>query len=247
MSEIIGKKIIKLDEVDSTNNYATKNIEKYNWSEGTIVLARQQLKGRGQINSSWESEPNKNLLFSIVLYPQVLPAHYQFLISKVIALGVAGVAKKYTDNVFIKWPNDVYIGHKKVAGILIENSIMGMNIGWSVCGIGLNVNQRKFTGGAPNPVSLIHFSEKEIQLDDTLNMLCEEIDGWYRILLAGEIDKIDAAYADRLYRYNEKALYSDNNGTFTGTIAGVNEIGQLLIRKDTGLMATYNFKQVEYL
>jgi BirA family biotin operon repressor/biotin-[acetyl-CoA-carboxylase] ligase len=247
MSETIGKKIIKLDEVDSTNNYATKNIAKYNWSEGTIVLARQQLMGRGQVNNSWESEPGKNLLLSIILYPQMLPAHYQFLLSKVTALGVTEVVKRYADNVFIKWPNDIYIGNKKVAGILIENSIMGMNIGWSVCGVGLNVNQKKFSGDAPNPVSLIHFSETEIQLEAVLDILCEEIDKWYRVLLSGEVDKIDSAYIEFLYRYNEKAFYRDENGKFSGTIIGINEVGQLQIIKESGSIATYNFKQVEFL
>ncbi len=247
MSEIIGKKIIKLDEVDSTNNYATKNIEKYNWNEGTIVLARQQLNGRGQMNNSWESEPDKNLLLSIVLYPEFLPAHYQFLLSKVIALAVAGVVKKFTNNVFVKWPNDIYACHKKIAGVLIENSIMGMNIGWSVCGIGLNVNQQEFFSDAPNPVSLIHFSRAEIELDAILNMLVEEVDRWYGCLIDGEAAQIDSAYLGLMYRYGEKALYKDENGAFTGTITGLTEIGQLQIKKESGETATYNFKQVEFL
>jgi BirA family biotin operon repressor/biotin-[acetyl-CoA-carboxylase] ligase len=247
MSEIIGKKIIILDEVDSTNNYATKNIGKYNWNEGTIVLARQQLNGRGQMNNSWESEPDKNLLVSIILYPEFLPAHYQFLLSKVIALAVAGVVKKITNNVFIKWPNDVYAGNKKIAGILIENSIMGMNIGWSVCGVGLNVNQQKFYSDAHNPVSLIHFSKIEIQLNEILYLLSEEVDKWYGCLKDGEVGQIDSAYLDLMYRYREKALYRDENGTFTGTITGINEIGQLQIKKESGKTATYNFKQVEFL
>lgn len=247
MSEIIGKKIIKLDEVDSTNNYATKNIENYNWNEGTIVLAGQQLNGRGQMNNSWESEPEKNLLLSIILYPEFLPAHYQFLLSKVIALSVAGVVKKYTENVFVKWPNDIYVGHKKVAGVLIENSIMGMNIGWSVCGVGLNVNQQEFCSGAPNPVSLFQLTNTELELDRVLHLLSKEVDKWYGYLKEGEVGQIDTAYCALMYRYREKALYRDENGIYTGMITGINEIGQLLIKKESGETAIYNFKQVEFL
>lgn len=247
MAEIIGKNIIKLESVDSTNNYTSKLLADNKLAEGTVVLAGYQNLGRGQINNSWESEPGKNLLMSVILYPDFLPVQQQFLLSKVVALGVRDMLACYVNEVKIKWPNDIYIGDKKIAGILIENSIMGYTIGSTVAGIGVNINQKLFMGDAPNPVSLVQLLDCFFDLNEVFKMLCERIDWWYVLLRNGQVDIIDNAYINALYRYGIESFYGDNGGRFIGVITGVNSIGQLLISNLSGSGKAYNFKEVAFL
>lgn len=248
MAEIIGKSIIKLTSVDSTNNYATNNMLAEKWYEGTVVVSEEQTKGRGQINNSWESEFGKNLLLSIVLYPKFLPIHNQFLLSKVCALGVCDAIGEYVGNVKIKWPNDIYVGRKKIAGILIENIIMGSSISSSVLGIGLNINQNEFFSDAPNPVSLCQLLGEEISRKLFLDRLLDNIDFWYKRLADNEISVIDDAFLSSLFLLNEVSTFTDNTGTYNGRILGVDEIGRLKIQpKNDDVIRTYHFKEVEYV
>lgn len=246
MADIIGNNIIKITRVDSTNNYATEQFIKNDWKEGTVVITDEQLEGRGQINNNWESEAQKNILMSIVLYPAFLPVQFQFLLSKVIVLGISDVVSLYTDNVKVKWPNDIYVGEKKIAGILIENSIMGSTLDSSIVGIGLNVNQLEFKSDAPNPVSLFQLTGEILQIDQILKLLFNAIDKWYSILKGGEVELVSVHYLGRLFRYKELNNYEDKTGNFKGTIVGVNEIGQLEIKKTNGELAVYHFKEVAF-
>ena len=132
-------------------NQLIKNTEV---AEGTVVLAKEQTSGRGQVNNTWESSYGDNLLMSIVLYPEFLHAGNQFLLSKFVSLAIVDFLSYYLENVTIKWPNDIYVGNKKIAGVLIENSLRGAFISSSVVGIGLNVNQTEFSSSIPNPTSL---------------------------------------------------------------------------------------------
>jgi BirA family transcriptional regulator, biotin operon repressor / biotin---[acetyl-CoA-carboxylase] ligase len=247
MSDKIGHNIIRLTEVDSTNNYAIKNMSVQNLDEGTIILAEKQLSGRGQINNFWESEKGKNLLLSILLKPSFLPVGHQFLISKIISLSVFETASLYCDNVTIKWPNDIYIGDNKAAGILIENGIMGYTISYSIAGIGLNINQDRFTSNVPNPVSLKMITGIDFNKEEILFLLLNNMNKWYDMLLNGEIKQIDSCYLKRLYRLNKVANFKDESGTFYGTIKGVNNIGQLVIEKENGVSKEYHFKEVSFL
>src|SRR5680860_150521 len=155
--------IIVLKDVESTNNYANQLILS-NAEEGTVVLAQFQKKGRGQQGNQWESQSGKNLLASIILYPKFLKAGNQFLISKMVSLGLVEYLRHEVRDVSIKWPNDIYIGNKKIAGILIENAIKGRNLFSTVIGVGLNLNQKNFLSDAPNPVSLYQLTGKEYNI-----------------------------------------------------------------------------------
>ncbi|MBN2263977.1 MAG: biotin--[acetyl-CoA-carboxylase] ligase [Prolixibacteraceae bacterium] len=247
MAEIIGKNTIKLESVDSTNNYTSKLLADNKLNEGTVVLAGYQNAGRGQINNSWESEPGKNLLMSVLLYPDFLPVQHQFLLSKVVALGVRDLLACFVDEVKIKWPNDIYVGDKKIAGILIENSIMGYTIGSAIAGIGVNINQKSFLSNAPNPVSLFQLTGGFFNLDELFGMLCETIELWYGLLRSNKVDIVNEAYINALYRLGVESFYSDNDGEYLGVITGVNSIGQLLIRASNGKNKNYHFKEVAFL
>lgn len=247
MAEIIGIKIIKLDEIDSTNNYTSKLLANSNVIEGTVVVAKVQSSGRGQLSNQWESEYGKNILASFVFYPKFLPVQQQFLLSKVIALGVRDLLTLFVDKVKVKWPNDIYIDNKKVAGILIENSIMGHTLESSIAGVGININQTVFLSDAPNPVSLIYSLKKELDCDELLLVLCECIDKWYSLLSQGNVKMINENYHDSLYQRGIVSTYRDKNGEYEGMIEGVNAIGQLQIKPLSAPLKTYHFKEVEFL
>ena len=247
MSEKIDNPIIKFESIDSTNNYATNHLVEEGWLEGTVVFADVQLKGKGQLQNSWESEKGKNLLISIVLYPEFVPVQNQFEISKVIALSVCEVVSLFVENVSIKWPNDIYVGNQKIAGILIENAVIGNELSYSVAGVGLNVNQQLFLSDAPNPVSLYQLKGIEFDREEILSLLLQSVWKWYEMLKQKNILAIDTAYLNLLYQLDVEATYKDDSGVFSGKIIGVDPIGQLMIEKSSGEIRSYFFKEVAFL
>jgi BirA family transcriptional regulator, biotin operon repressor / biotin---[acetyl-CoA-carboxylase] ligase len=247
MTERIGIHRIHLAEVDSTNNYATQMVSKGAWEPGTVVIAHAQSKGKGLLTNKWESEVGKNVTLSVILAPTFLPIHMQFLISKVVSLAVYQVVSMFGVDVSIKWPNDVYIGQQKVAGILIENSIMGSILGSSVVGIGLNVNQMEFKSEAPNPVSIAQASGQQLDVAAVIDLLLEQIDLLYKQLEAGNVLGIDSWYLEHLYRKDIWARYFDSQGVYVGRIVGVSEIGMLQIERENGEVSEYHFKEVVFL
>ncbi|HZK93874.1 MAG TPA: biotin--[acetyl-CoA-carboxylase] ligase [Prolixibacteraceae bacterium] len=246
MNEIIGSKIERIDELGSSNNYAATQLLTKRLPEGIIFVANSQVDGRGQVSNRWESEPNKNLTFSILLYPDFLEIMKQFEISKAISLGVVDFLKELTDHVSTKWPNDIYIGTKKVAGILIENSIRIDKISSCIVGIGLNINQKIFVSDAPNPVSLTHVTGLIYNLEESLSQLCQKIDVRYHQLRNGDFRQIDDDYIEMLYQLGNWSLYSDENGDFEGKIIGVDQIGRLMIEMRDGNIKKYHFKEVVF-
>jgi len=247
MDQIIGKHIIRLQKVNSTNNYANSKLKVNELQDGSVFLAYEQSNGRGQMYNFWESEPGKNLTFSIVVFPYFLDIRRQFMLSKVVTLGIYMALFKYVDDLRIKWPNDIYVGNKKLGGILIENSIMNSLIKSSVIGIGINVNQTVFLSNAPNPVSLKTLTNQQYDCELVLSEILSGIDFYYSLLKKGEEELIDKEFISVLYQINEKHLFSAEQETFEGEIVGVNEIGQLLIRKGTGEILDFHFKEVEFL
>lgn len=247
MDQIIGNLIVRLEVTDSTNNYANQQIRENDLSEGTVFLAHEQTAGRGQQKNRWESEPGENLIFSIVLYPAFLEIRHQFMLSKVVALGIYKALNKYVGSLKIKWPNDIYAGDQKLGGILIENSIMSGLLKSAVVGIGLNVNQSVFHSDAPNPLSLKMLTNQHYDCEIILSEILSGINGYYTLLRKGEEEVIDQEFISVLYRLNEKHFYKAEDEIFEGEIIGVNEIGQLLIQKNNGEVLEFHFKEVEFL
>ena len=247
MDQIIGNLIVRLEVTDSTNNYAKQQIREKGLSEGTVFLAHEQTAGRGQQKNSWESEPGENLLFSIVLCPDFLEIRRQFMLSKVVTLGIYKALNKYVDSLKIKWPNDIYVGNQKLGGILIENSVMSGLLKSAVVGIGLNVNQTIFYSDAPNPVSLQLLTNQHYDCEIILSKILSGINEYYTLLREEHEDLIDQEFLSVLFRLNEKHLYKSEDEIFEGEIVGVNEIGQLLIRKNNGEVLEFHFKEVEFL
>jgi len=247
MIPIAENLIFHIQRTDSTNNYANQQIRLGSLPEGTVFLTYEQTSGRGQMQNIWESEPGKNLTFSIVLYPEFLEIRRQFMLSKVVALGIYSALSKYVDHLKIKWPNDIYVGNKKLGGILIENSVMSGLLKSTVVGIGLNVNQKVFLSDAPNPVSLQLLTNQQYDGEIILTEVLSEIKLYYELLRRGKKDEIDREYISALYRLYEMHNFRTEGENFIGEIIGVNEIGQLIIRKESGKILEFQFKEVEFL
>ncbi len=240
-----NRRIFELNVVDSTNSYASELPP--GMPEGSIVWALNQIKGRGQGNNRWESEPGKNLTFSIILYPTFLKAADQFYISKVISLAVADLLALFADRVSIKWPNDIYVGDKKIAGIIIENSVEISNIKQSIVGIGINLNQKIFSSDAPNPLSLAQITGKDYDLKEMLEKLCDLIEYRYRFIKDNDFQTIDNDYVSVLYRFNESANYLADGKAFKARIIEVEPSGVLVVRDNNGIIRKFLHKEVEYV
>lgn len=244
----IGKVLHKLETVDSTNQYALDLLSKSKPSEGTIILAHHQYAGRGQMTKYWESEPGKNLTFTLVLYPTFLIAKQQFFLNQAIALGILKtvqyfIPKKCT----IKWPNDIYVEDRKITGILIQNTLKGTSLQSAIAGIGLNVNQQVFTSGAPNPTSILLETGKEFALAAVLDYLCQQIEYFYLKTKAKQFTTIQQAYHQHLYRYKEWHYYKRPDGSlFKGMILGLTDFGLLRLQTEDGEKA-FDLKEIGYV
>jgi len=244
---IIGSNIIFFENLPSTNTHTSFLIRTEAMPEGTIIRAAFQSAGKGQIGNQWESETGKNLLISIILYPSGIKPSDQFLITMVVSLGISDFIGREISGCKIKWPNDIYVNNDKIAGILIENSIMENAILNSVAGIGLNINQREFLTDAPNPVSMSQVTGREYDLDISLSQLAAALDQRYFQLISQEHTEIRRNYISQLYRLNEWNDFRDSTGTFRGRILSVNDDGMLQIESNDPAIREYSFKEVDFI
>ncbi|MBW6534641.1 MAG: biotin--[acetyl-CoA-carboxylase] ligase [Mariniphaga sp.] len=242
-----NKNLIVLNETDSTNNYANGLITDGKALNGSVVLSHYQKNGRGQRGNTWESAPGKNLLTSIVLFPAFLPPGKQFYLSKITSLALVDLLRDHTQEVSVKWPNDIFVKKRKIAGILIETSILGNQFHSAVAGIGLNLNQIKFSPELPNPVSLKLITGKDFKVKEMALQLREILMKWYQKLETGCIAEIDETYHENLFRINEWAVFKKNDKSFEARILGTGEFGQLILEDRSGKQSAYMFKEVEFV
>ncbi len=238
--------IIYIEETDSTNNYLKQLLSIDDLEEGTIVHTDYQSTGKGQQGNSWESERGKNLLFSILLFPQNIKANEQFIISQTVSLAVADFLSQYTDNITIKWPNDIYWKDKKICGILIENTLQGEQIKDSVCGIGVNINQEVFESSAPNPVSLKQITSQEYNLQVLLKQIKEYLSHYHSLLKQNDFDSIRNKYKSMLYRKDGYYLYNDGIQDFSARIKEIEINGMLVLETSNRIERRFAFKEIIY-
>lgn len=243
---MLKKEIIRFSSVESTNESARQLITQKRLVEGAVILADEQTRGKGHGSNTWESEKGRNLTFSLILQPTFVEITGQFVISKAISLGIKDFLTLYTSNVTVKWPNDIYVGDKKIAGILIENSIINNRIEYCIAGIGFNINQKEFLSDAPNPVSLAQITGLEVNLDEALELLLGFIETRYEQLKKGEQQAIDREYLAHLYRINEPHEFITKGRKFKGMITGVDKIGRLLIETGPEDVLMFDFNEVSY-
>jgi BirA family biotin operon repressor/biotin-[acetyl-CoA-carboxylase] ligase len=247
-----GRKIIDLECVISTNLYLADLTGWQDIEEGTVVRAAYQTGGRGHGKAVWESEAGSNLLFSVFLKPSFLPVTSQFYLSKIISLALKDVVGEYCSDARIKWPNDLYVRNLKIAGILIENTVVDSRIRDTIAGIGLNVNQERFPGTLPNPTSLRLETGRQLELSRIFDRLLSSIDEWYARLKEKQYESIDKEYLRYLYQYMTETTFTEvpedakTGSTFCARITGVLESGEIVLQTLQGETRTYSFKEIEY-
>ena len=232
------------DSLDSTNSEALRHLADY--PSGTVLAAREQTAGRGQRGNTWFTEPGRNLTFSIVLKHVGLKAADSIRLNALTSVAVASFLERYGVNPVIKWPNDIYVGGRKICGMLIENSLDGNMLGSSVIGIGINLNQREFPQLA-NATSLVLCTGKEEPLEEALNVFLDIFEG---LLPSLGSESLWESYASHLFRQGETARYHDllRDVEFSGVIEGVEPDGRLRIRDlDASCARLYRFKEVGYI
>ena len=234
---------ILIAEISSTNERAKVLLKEKGQSFPFVVQANFQLKGKGQYTKVWESNKGENLLCSLVIEAPKIEIEKQFDISKVVAVSIQNVLSQYCKKVCIKWPNDIYIGNKKVAGILIENTIVGQKIDACIIGIGLNINQIRFSDELPNPISL----KQVTSVDEDIELIRNNI-------TSAILDNLTSLYAvheqyDKyLYRKGELGKFvDDTNREFLGVILGVDEQGKLLLRTENNLIRSFSNNEVRFI
>ena len=242
----IGKSIIELDVVDSTNNYASKLVAEMEVLEGTVLIAHFQGEGKGQRGNVWTSEPGKNLTFSLVLKPKKVSPSEAFVISKIVSLAICKYLETVVEeDVFIKWPNDIYIGEKKICGILIENQFKGKNFECAIIGIGLNVNQTNFQN-LPRVTSLILELKKELELRSVLEVLLKSIEIFYLRFQREGISEIHEEYLTNLLFIDEMRRYKTSQGKIIGKIVNVLSNGKVEIETKEGQLFNFDIKELAF-
>jgi len=244
---IIGSNLIYRESVASTNTEASLLLNQGDVTEGTVIHTGFQSAGRGQKGNKWESAEGKNLLLSIILYPESVKPGEQFLINMALSLGVCDFTGKMTQGSSIKWPNDIYVNDDKIAGILIENSIMADRIENTIAGIGININQEEFSRILRNPVSLKTITGRDYDLQECMAWLLSALDKRYRQLLYGNREEIHDEYRSRLYRFNELTTFSSGETRFEGKITDVSVTGIITIRDKQNYEHRFSFKEVDFV
>ena len=238
------------DSLPSTNQYC-ELLDLSQVEEFAVYCARTQTSGIGQRGNRWESEPGKNLTFSIVLHPTFLNVADQYMLTEALALAVsdwvAGQLSRLPSppNTFVKWPNDIYVGDSKIGGILTSIRVQGGKIVHAVCGIGLNLNQTSFSDDIPNPVSLKQLTGEYHSIEQCLDQLVKAIRLRYR-----QLDSpicLEQDYLNRLYRRNIPSQFVYRQQEITATIDGVNRFGHLQLTTAEGERLSCELKEIQFV
>lgn len=246
INNAIGKRFIELLSVDSTNNYAMQQVQNGNAAHGDAWFAFEQTAGRGQFNRQWLSAKGENIILSVALDTRQLPLNKQFLLNMACALSVLDLFNKYTtENVKIKWPNDVYCRDRKAAGILVENMIRGQSWQFAIAGFGININQIEFPAGAKKPVSLKQLTGQTYNTIELAKTFCGLLDERVKPLYAGNDQQILSDYNRHLYKLNETENFRYGEVSFPAIVKGVNESGNILL--DSGIEKAYRSGEIEWL
>ena len=245
--------IYHLGITTSTNDDARD--EKYR--EGDVVWADFQTAGRGQRGHLWHSAKGENLTFSVVLEPTFVPIAEQFSVSEVVALSLVDMLSEYGIEAKIKWTNDIYVGDRKLVGILIEHSLSSNALRRTIVGVGINVNQREFDPSIPNPVSMAQLLDRELDAEEVLQRFLKHLQENYEHLREAKNSQLSTlnsqlALHDRynalLYRKNEYYTYALPSGEkFRAKILGTAPSGALRLEDAEGNTKDYLFKEVEFI
>jgi len=242
-------KIIRKETLGSTNAYAEKMIASGVAGSPFCVVADRQTSGKGRGNNQWDSEAGENLTFSIVCFPEFLRAEKQFYLNKAVALSVYEFISNLATqkDVAIKWPNDIYIGSKKVAGTLFQTAVQGAIMKNVIIGIGININQEKFPENLPNPTSVFIETSTKTELVPALNQYLDIFEKYYGWLEEKRFEDIHNHYIKKLYRFGQRSLFEFDKKPIQATICGVDEYGWLQLLTDEGVVLSGEMDKVKMI
>lgn len=232
-AEMQAKNLINLLQfVDSTNNYAMRQVHEGMAEHGMAWLAKQQTEGKGQPGKQWETTAGENILMSIVLDMKMISLQQQFHLSAAVASACHAFVNSYAGkNVFIKWTNDIYYNDSKAGGILIENMIQGQAWRWAVVGLGININQVVFPAHLPNPVSLRQITGLHYPVEQMAEELHQKVLFYFQQLTGGNQQPILHYYNHALYKRDQSIRIHIDTRSITATLKGITDEGKLLIQE----------------
>jgi BirA family biotin operon repressor/biotin-[acetyl-CoA-carboxylase] ligase len=242
--------LVHFFEIESTNlKMQQDNLDGINILN-KVYYTDFQTKGKGIYTNSWESQPKKNLLFSLAIYPENLNPSHQFMLTKAISLALIDTVSLYLENdkLSIKWPNDIYYEKSKLAGILTTNTINADIIELSIIGIGLNINQLNFSKEITNPISFAQITHQEYDILEVLEKVLLSIND--RLTQLRELDLhhfISFEYLSRLFQLECWEDYNIKGNLHKARILGVNNYGQLILEIKDGYTQHYDLKEVAFI
>lgn len=248
INNTIGKSFIELLSVDSTNNYAMRQVQQGAAKGGEAYFAYEQTAGKGQFNKTWLTAKGENIILSVVIDTSALSLEKMFYLNMATALSAQQLFNNYTtEKAKIKWPNDIYWNDRKAAGILIENIIRGKSWQFAIIGLGMNINQNVFDAGLSNPVSLKQVTGKTFDVVALAKTFCEILDENLGCLMLYDGDSvIERNYNSELYRLNQESFFKTNEKIFQGIVRRVDGVGQLIIEVD-GIEKKFTTGSVEWM
>lgn len=240
-------KVIKLDAIDSTNEFLKGLSNKQELDNFTVVTAENQTKGKGQMGSVWTSEASKNLTMSILVKDFIIDISQLFTLNIAVSLAVITVLKSYKiPDLSIKWPNDIMSYNRKIGGILIENTIKSDGTIISVVGLGLNVNQTNFDN-LPKASSLAVICAAKFDKDELLFSICDAIEKNVNFCKYNSAD-LWSDYSTKLYKKGLPMPFSDQKSkNFMGIIEGVSSVGKLQVLLEDDSIAEFDIKEIQML
>jgi len=241
----LGKNLVFVPECQSTNSLALQLAQQVSTPEGTLIITENQTAGRGQRGNSWETEPGMNLTFTVVFRPGFLSVTDQFYLNIITSLAVRDYLKSHApEPALIKWPNDILVGGKKICGILIENQIQGSRFSGVVVGVGLNINQQKFTVETATSLSLV--TSRSFDLQKELEKLLLHLEARYLQLKTSKFGDLKSDYLSNLYWRNEPRTFVVDGNVLPGMITGIDEVGRLTVKTEHGVRA-FGVKEIGYV
>ena len=258
-----------IDQTDSTNSLMQRLLkgEEQEYAaclkeDIPLIYTTYQTAGRGQTGNGWESERGKNLLLSYLLREPEVNISEMFLLNVIAAVAAHRTIAEWLSfeqrpMLSIKWPNDIYIGNRKIAGILVENSLSGTKIQHSIAGIGINVNQEQWVSGAPNPVSIKQLTGVKADIDAIVKRFKHKLEtnlSWNPVQLLNYY-RVHQYRCNGYWPFVEREVSTaptmnataEVEGQFMAKIEGFLPTGELLLRDQQGNQRKYHFKQVRYV
>ena len=227
-TQFIGKNVIYLPQCHSTNTEMQTFLKKTILDEGTVVMADFQIKGRGQLNGRWVSQKGKNILMSVLLNPTFLSLNQQYYLTIIQSLAITDALGHFMSNdVKIKWPNDIYVGANKIAGILIEASVSKKRIDHVIIGVGININQQEF--GTMKATSVFLETGLLQNRDQVIELILLHMEKWFQKLKNKQYEEIIFKYHALLFWRNEKHTFRVQGEQKKRKIKGINDHGQLIV------------------